>query len=229
MSEKVPESQEGEEADRIAKEMLLNLNKAAFDTIPYLSWEFFRPGQKYLWNKTINQAVIEWDDYKVTMNLNSQQAIATKGSVLLEADDLENIKSKAWSNWCNDSFWLIAPFKAFDPGTTRAVVKTEEAAYGLMISYKSGGVTPGDKYLWLLDKNYRPTGWKMWTQILPVQGMYTPWYGWTQVQGAWFSVKHKFVSKEVQLNKLMAGNHISDFGLKEDPFKELNNLISEIN
>jgi hypothetical protein len=41
----------------------------------------------------------------------------------------------------NDSFWLIAPFKLRDAGTTRSIVMQDNQA--LMITYASGS-TPGD-------------------------------------------------------------------------------------
>jgi hypothetical protein len=43
----------------------------------------------------------------------------------------------------NDSFWLIAPFKLRDAGTTRSIVMQDEKK-SFMISYASGGSTPGD-------------------------------------------------------------------------------------
>ncbi|MDB4439095.1 hypothetical protein N9176_02480 [bacterium] len=47
MSEPKPDGKPGAEADALATEILSVINKSAFDTLPYLRWEFFREGQKY--------------------------------------------------------------------------------------------------------------------------------------------------------------------------------------
>ena len=222
MSEKMPEASPSLEADALADTVMNSLGKAAFDTIPYLSWEFFRPGQKYFWDKRQNNAVIEWEDNKVIMDLDSQAARSYVAGVAQEGADHEKLKQKAWSNWCNDSFWLIAPFKMKDRGTVRKLVSIENSDNrGLLVEYVSGGVTPGDSYLWEIGSDNRPVSWKMWTQILPVKGMMSPWDGWENHMGAQLSTKHAILGKEVTMKDVKAGNDWSDFGYKTDPFSEL--------
>ena len=58
MSEPKPDGKPGAEADALATEILSVINKSAFDTLPYLRWEFFREGQKYFWDKKNNKAII---------------------------------------------------------------------------------------------------------------------------------------------------------------------------
>jgi hypothetical protein len=70
------------------------------------------------------------------------------------------------------------------------LVTTEDGRQGLMVTYTSGGVTPGDTYLWLLNKDYMPTGWKMWVRIVPIGGVEVSWENWTQLRGGvWLSTK----------------------------------------
>lgn len=221
MSEKEPQGQAGNQADQLASEVMKALNKDAFDTIPYLQWEFFRAGQKYLWNKTENQAVIEWAENKVIMDLDAVNGVAYKQGVKQNGKAHDKLIQKAWSNWCNDSFWMIAPFKLFDPGTSREVVELEDGRTGLKITYNSGGVTPGDVYLWELDENNRPTGWKMWTSILPVKGIASAWDGWENHMGAQLSTKHTLLGKEVTMKNVKAGIDPTELGYTENLFKEL--------
>lgn len=218
LSEKMPEGQTGTDADQLADTVMQGLNKTAYEQIPYLSWEFFRPGQKYFWDKKKNAAIIEWDNNKVIMDLNSQKATSFSDGTQQTGDAHEKLKAKAWSNWCNDSFWLIAPYKLKDSGTTRSIVNTEKDGRGLKIEYGSGGVTPGDTYLWLLDENNRPTGWKMWTQILPLQGAYSAWSGWETHGGALLSTSHTILGKNVAIKNLKSGDSYKDFGYDSDPF-----------
>jgi hypothetical protein len=70
----------------------------------------------------------------------------------------------------NDSFWLIAPFKLRDAGTTRSIVMQDNQA--LMITYALS--TPGDSYVWFVE-NYMPKAWRMWVSIIPVGGLETTW------------------------------------------------------
>lgn len=217
-SESEPQGQAGSEADQLAQTIMDNLNKDAFDSIPYLQWEFFRPGQKYFWDKKNNNAIIEWGDNKVIFDLDTYEADCFINNQPAPTDDIEGLKSKAWSNWCNDSFWMIAPYKLFDPGTKREIVDLEDGNKGLKVTYGTGGVTPGDVYLWELDKNNRPTGWKMWTSIIPVKGLYTSWEGWEDHMGAILSTKHSMGGKEMSMSGVKAGNNWSDFGFTSDPF-----------
>lgn len=221
-SEELPEGHSGVKADKVAQEVMLRLNKPAFDTIPYLQWEFFRAGQKYFWDKKNNNAVIEWGDNKVIMDLDSQQARSFSNGAEQSGAEHDKLKAKAWSNWCNDSFWMIAPFKLNDPGTTRELVALEDGQQGdlgLKITYVSGGVTPGDSYLWYLDENFRPYKWKMWTSILPVQGLGTTWAGWEEHGGAMLSTAHKLAGQDVTMKNVKAGNSWSEFGYSEDPIQ----------
>jgi hypothetical protein len=220
-SEDKPDGKAGTEADKVAQLMLDRLNKTAFDQIPYLTFEFFRGDHKYIWDKKDNNAVIMWGENKVVLNLDSQVGVVYKNNTKAEGKDAEDIKQKSWSYWCNDSFWMIAPFKVFDPGTVRSLVDVEEGTYGLLIEYKTGGVTPGDSYLWILDDNYQPTGYKMWTQILPVQGMYVDWSDWQDHMGAQLCISHTMVGKKVSMGNVKAGNTLAEIGINENPFTVL--------
>ena len=74
---------------------------------------------------------------------------------MIKDEQLDVLRGKAYSFFCNDSFWMIAPFKAFDEGVTRTIVMSKEGNQNLLVSYASGGVTPGDSYLWILDKRIK--------------------------------------------------------------------------
>ena len=220
-SEDKPAGKTGSEADKVAELMLEELNKDAFDKINFINFEFFGGGHKYLWDKVNNNAVIRWGDNKVIIDLDSQQSVAYNGDELISGDEAEKMKQKAWSYWCNDSFWLMAPFKVFDPGTQRSLVDVDDGTYGLMVDYISGGVTPGDSYLWILDENYRPTGYKMWTQIIPVKGMYVDWKVWDDYNGAQLCLSHTMAGKLRSLENVKVGNSLAEIGYTDNPFEVL--------
>jgi hypothetical protein len=85
----------------------------------------------------------------------------------------------------------VAPYKVFDTGTERRIVnyKGKEA---LLITYTSGGSTPGDSYLWILNEQYFPTAFKMWTKIIPMGGVSASWSHWkTTKTGIQLPTKHQ--------------------------------------
>ena len=120
------------------------------------------------------------------------------------------------------SFWLNAPAKAFDPGTTRSLVETEGAEPALLVRYASGGVTPGDAYLWQLDENGVPLSWKMWISIIPIGGLEISWEGWTSLKtGARISTRHQAGPFTVEVEGVSGGNSLQDIGLSQNPFRLL--------
>ena len=101
----------------------------------------------------------------------------------------EELIEQAIDHFYNDSFWLLAPFKIMDKGVERQLVEDEEG-YSLLLTYTSGGNTPGDSYLWMLDENYRPKAWRVWTSRVSIKGMEFEWVDWQEHREAWFAPIH---------------------------------------
>lgn len=166
-------------ADELAKKMELVIHKTAWDSTRYVRWQF-RTGTNYLWDKQDQRVAVVWDDNKVILHTPTQQGdVYVSGQPVTDPATKAKLVKKAWSQFANDSFWLCAPMKAFDPGTTRYVVDMPDGSQGLLVTYSSGGVTPGDSYLWHLDNNYLPKAWQMWVSIIPVGGLLFTWENWT--------------------------------------------------
>lgn len=210
-NESKPQGTNTNGADQLAIEMLDNMNKTAYDTTRYFQWTFFRPNH-YKYDKFEEKAWVSWDDKLVYVDLKTSKGIVIEPKGLSE-EEQNKLAETAWANWCNDSFWLFAPFKVFDGGTTRTIVKTDEAEHGLMVTYDNGGVTPGDSYLWLLDANKRPTGYKMWVSIIPVGGLYASWSNWKEYAGIWLASDHKIgPAPEASISNIKAGHSIEEMG-----------------
>jgi len=216
-SESKPVVNQTPEADKLAQDMLTALNKPAWDSLKFLKWEFMG-GHKYMWDQQNNQAIISWGDSKVHMNLDDQSGKAFENGSEVSGEKKSKLLTTAWSYWCNDSFWMFAPFKIFDPNTKRTIVN-ENNQKRLMVSYSGGGVTPGDSYLWLLDQDNIPTAYKMWVKIIPVGGMEVSWEGWkTLPGGAKIATSHKSVAFSFDMKDVEEGNSWEDFGLSNPAF-----------
>ena len=180
-NEKLPEGKKGKEADALAIKMFNAINHDAFENAEILEWSF-RNKNHYKWFKQDNKVEVTLNDEKIILNLKDKTKSKATSPKLIQ---------KALDNFNNDSFWLVAPYKIFDKGTERAIVK-HEGKDALLVTYTSGGSTPGDSYLWILDKNYYPTSYKMWTSIIPIGGVSATWSNWKKTEaGIKLPTKHK--------------------------------------
>jgi hypothetical protein len=164
INESLPKGIYGKEADELAEKMMSAIDKKAFDNTEILKWSF-RDKHHYEWKKQEGLVNVSWDSILVTVNLNDYSKSIGASPKLIET---------AIKFFNNDSFWLIAPYKVFEDGIERSIVKVD-GKDALLIKYTSGGTTPGDSYLWILDENYAPVSFKMWTQIIPIGGVSATW------------------------------------------------------
>lgn len=188
-NEPLPKGEPGEEAEELAHLMLDALNQDAFKAIETIKWTY-PGGHIYAWNKSTDSVNVKWESNEVTFYTKTLQGRSAVEGVALSGSEHEALISEAWALFANDSFWLVAPYKITDPGTVRSLV-VHEGRKCLLVTYTSGGVTPGDSYLWILDNQYRPVAWKFWTQKIPLGGLEFSWEDWVEHKGAWFAQTHK--------------------------------------
>lgn len=218
----LPKGETGAAADQIAQDMLAALNEKAWDSTRYISWTF-RGVNHYLWDKDKNEVEVRWEDIKVLIQTKSLTGKVYQEGILLSGEQKDEIFQKAWSIFCNDSFWLCAPFKAFDPGTNRSLVTREQQNKAFIVTYESGGVTPGDSYLWTLDEKNIPMTCEMWVSIIPFGGMKSTWADWqTTTTGALLAGERKILGKvEVPITNIKAGQTLEQMDISTDPFADL--------
>jgi len=181
-NEELPQGISGKEADALAYKMLEALDNEAYKNTTHLEWTF-KKRRHYELDKLNNVCDVYWKGNKVILDLNnnSQSKVFIHG-FKNESEMAEKLISKALKYYNNDSFWVLAPYKVFDKGTERRLVKTAKNKNALLVTYKSGGSTPGDSYLWLLDSDYKPIAFKMWTSLLPIDGIEASWSDWTTTE-----------------------------------------------
>lgn len=204
-NEPLPEGKKGKEAEELANNMLKAINYEAFKNTEILEWNF-RNEHFYYWQKSKNLVEVKWENNSVLLNLNDN----SKSTVFLNDKKVNNPKliQNAVNFFNNDSFWLIAPYKIFDAGTERSIVNYE-GKEALLVTYTSGGSTPGDSYLWILDDNYLPTSYKMWTSIIPIGGVAASWNNWKNTEaGIKLPTKHKLslFGLEIEMGNVKAYN-----------------------
>ena len=135
------------------------------------SAEMFRV--KHLWDKAADRARIEWpvgeDSMLVTVlspnlfapDAPSGVAALTVGDAapeILSGDAALDALRDGHARWVNDTYWMVAPFKVFDPGVTRALAP-DSGATTLALSFGDVGLTPGDRYWLRLGADGSVAGW----------------------------------------------------------------------
>ena len=99
---------------------------------------------------------------------------------------------RAESIFNNDSFWLVAPHKLFEPGIIRSVVQ-REGADALKVKYTTGGSTPGDSYIWILDDRFLPIKYLMNVPSMKMEEVPATWEEWiTTESGTLLPKMHTF-------------------------------------
>ncbi|MDE1206687.1 hypothetical protein [Tenacibaculum larymnensis] len=202
-NESLPTGKQGPKADALATKMLKALNYEAYKTTRFIEWSF-RGKHFYKWDKQENIVEVSWDSNKVNLYTKSPE----KSIVLVDGKEVENkeILQKAIDYFNNDSFWLVAPYKVFENGIERRIVEYE-GKEALLVTYTTGGSTPGDSYLWILDEKGRPTSYKMWVSIIPTGGMEATWNDWiTTESGAVLPTKHEMSVGTLNIGNVKAYN-----------------------
>lgn len=215
-NEELPQELEGVSADGLTAKVQKALNQEAWDSTGVVRWSFAGT-HHYLWNKKRHLVEAKWSNVRVVFNTQDLKGQAYRDDVRLFGNDEKELVDKAWKHFANDSFWLIAPYKLEDPGTERSLVLIEGDTC-LKVTYTSGGVTPGDSYVWLLDDNYMPYAWKLWVKIIPVGGVKYGWNEWkTTATGAKIATLHKGLY-DIEMTGVATGMKVEDIIESDNPF-----------
>ncbi|MBL7473492.1 hypothetical protein [Robertkochia sediminum] len=204
-NEPLPQGEKGPAAEALANKMLKAVNAVNYNKTRFMEWDF-NGIHRYKWDRQKQIAEVFWDENRVVLNLNDYaKSQVYRNGVRIHDEENHAIIADAVDYFNNDSFWLVAPFKVFDKGVERRLVKTEEYGDALLVTYTSGGSTPGDSYLWLLDDKGFPVAFKMWVRIIPVGGVKAGWKQWKVTETAtYLPTGHKLLFFNLKLNDVRA-------------------------
>ncbi len=215
-SEDLPSGTKGPEATALAQKMMDACKADAWDQTRLVQWTF-AGRNTYLWDRS--RSLVQLSNRNGSFIINSSTG---EGVSKLTADGNQISSSEAedaWANFCNDSFWLIAPLKVMDLNIEREIVQTDEGT-ALLVHYTTGGVTPGDSYLWHLSEDGLPYAMQMWTQSPPLNGIRTSWTDWQQLHtGVLIATKHMLGKANVAISNLKSGSELAELEITSDPFE----------
>jgi hypothetical protein len=191
MNEPRPEGIPGPDADALARSMEVAVGQEAWDRTGAVRWSFFER-HHYVWDRQRGMVELKWGESRALFHTADQTGRVWSEGKEQSPEDAKEALRTAYAYWINDSFWLNPVVKFFDPGVERALVKLDDGRDALLVSYTSGGVTPGDAYLWIPGEDGLPAAWRMWVQVVPVGGIEVTWEGWKELStGAKVSTEHE--------------------------------------
>ena len=206
-NEDLPVGIHDENADTLAKNMLDVLDFEAYKNTNYIEWTF-KNRRHYEWFKNEEKCIVYWKDYKIDLNLlDSSLSKVYIHNFKIDNDLSDELIIKAIEYFNNDSFWLVAPYKVMDDGTERSIVTLSDGKEALLVTYATGGSTPGDSYLWHFDKNGKPKSFQMWTSLLPIDGLEASWTNWTITEsGAQLPTFHNILFLGFEIDDIKGTN-----------------------
>ena len=208
-NEPLPIGESGARADASAHKMLKAVNAEAFENTRYLEWTFRNGKHYYKWDKVMGKVMVSWGDTTVDLLIGDpgKSTVFNREAIVDNGKQRKKAIEKSIELFNNDSFWLIAPFKVFDEGVERSLVKLDDGSEALLVTYTTGGTTPGDSYLWKLRPNGFPESFKMWVKIIPIGGLEASWDDWQLVEsGAILPKTHQIGPMKLDMGNVKGFN-----------------------
>lgn len=218
-----PAGKKGNDAEQVAQSMAKATGIDGWKATGAIAFTFAGK-HKHVWDRVRDRAAVEWDDCRALFSTQNREGrVWCDQQEVTEQGARKAHLEKAYAYWVNDTFWLAAPFKAFDAGTSRAIVR-DEGRDQLLVTYGSGGLTPGDAYLWTMGKTGRPEAWEMWVSIIPIGGVRASWEDWVRLKtGAWISTRHALGPMTLRLEDVVGAASLDVLTGYSDTFAPLDN------
>jgi len=201
-------------ADAIGKELIASLGgQSAWEKARQLRFDFVvdRDG------KTVARFSHAWDrytgDYRVSgtdksgapfvvlFNVNTKQGKAYLNDQPAAGEDEDRLLKSAYGRFINDSYWLLAPWKIFDPGVNLTYDGEKPCPGGgtcdiLKLSFENVGMTPKDVYwLWITRDGRHMVQWQYVLNGAQEEPTTVVWKDWKSFDGMSLSVDKEMVGK----------------------------------
>lgn len=218
----MPTGTPGPEADALAHRIASAVGDDAWKRTGAVRFSFGGRNH-YLWDRTRELARVRFGDVEVLLDPNAKRGRATRGGAVVDGAAGQKLVDAAWRRFINDTFWLHPFGKLFDPGVTRALITDDRGKPALLVTFSSGGATPGDSYALFVDDEGLPRAWRMWVSVLPVGGLETSWEQWvTLPTGARAATRHGVGSYgKTMIEDLAAAPTLAELAPGPDPFAAL--------
>ena len=205
-------------ATEVGKAMIEAMGgQSAWDHARYFRFDFtaVRSGKKvasfsHYWDRWTGRYRVEGEDahgvpWKAYFNVNTKEGDYWVNGARTEGDARSKGLEDAYGRFINDTYWLLAPWKVFDPGVNLEYVGEVQDPGGhacdeIKLSFGNVGLTPKDIYWMDVDK--RTHLLDEWKFVLnggndpPTQ---VEWKEWGKFGGIALSVSKPFIGKPVEI------------------------------
>lgn len=210
----IPDGVRGPRAEALAHKMLRATNYDAWRRrTAAVSFDFAGRHQIF-WDKARGLMEVRWTSdsqaWSVQFGHDRTHAIVLKnGRPLPDKRQARKQLQTAYSHFINDTFWLNPLFHIYRAGAKRYLVSDDE----LRVTFSSGGVTPGDTYLFAVDSNQRVKKMTMWVKIIFLKGLWARFDDYiTTETGVILATSHKVLFYNVKLTNVKMYAHYPEPG-----------------
>jgi hypothetical protein len=167
-----PEGVVGPDAEALADRVAAAVDLDAWARTGAVQWTLF--GHRYLWDRKRN--LVRYEDGRGVVLTEGWRPM---GRAFRDGEEVggewkDRRVRHAYASFVNDAFWAFGPTKIRDEGT---VLSVDDGA--LLVTYPTGGVTPGDAYRWEIGPDGLPVAFRIWAGVLPIPGLRVEWADWT--------------------------------------------------
>ncbi|MFO8100539.1 MAG: hypothetical protein R6T83_13085 [Salinibacter sp.] len=185
-------------ADSVALRLLEAHGADAFASAPYLRFNFgvdTPEGEqvvaRHFWDRLTGEYRVEWQpgsdsSYVALVNVRDVEDQTPEGTVYLNGNELtgdtgDEALQRAYGRFINDTYWLLAPLKVYDPGVNRSYEADSSTADHevLRLTFGDVGLTSDDTYwFYVSTESGRLDQWSMRLQSMPADAAPRT-YEWT--------------------------------------------------
>jgi hypothetical protein len=207
-----------EKADAVARELVASLGgQPAWEKARQFRFDFVveREGKtaaqfQHLWDRYTGDYRLLGTDksgapYAVYFNVNTRQGTAFINGRPIEGDEKLKLLETAYGRFINDTYWLLAPWKVFDPGVRREYAGEKPGPDGrvcdvIKLSFDGVGMTPKDVYWLWIDRDGRQM--VQWQYVLggaaeePATAL---WKDWRTIGGIGLSLEKAITGRPLRI------------------------------
>lgn len=167
----LPSGNSGEKAEVLKEKMKEAAAVDNFKNTAAVSF-LFADRDRIFWDRQSGFYRVEWsswgDDYRVERDRRSGAArIFENGEKVTDHEERKELYKEAEKKFVNDTYWLIPQVHFDSPGAQSYYIDDKT----LRITFSSGGVTPGDSYVFHLNDENLIKTMEMWVDIIPFSGV----------------------------------------------------------
>ncbi len=204
--------------DAVARELVQALGgQAPWEKTRQLRFDFVVESEgkraaefRHLWDRYTGDYRLYGADksgapYAVYFNVNTRDGTTLRNGRPVGGEEKKQLLETAYGRFINDTYWLLAPWKVFDPGVVREYAGEKAGPDGALcdvirLSFEGVGLTPKDVYwLWVTREGRRMVQWEYVLGGAQEDKTTALWKDWRTFSGVSLSLDRAFVARPIRI------------------------------